>query len=179
MKIRIDMPNSTKRDELFRAFRRDADFKGPDHAFTKQLKVNLDEFDTAEAERILPNSEKIEAALAAVNGNATAHTITAAREVRALIARAEAMLDDAGLTSSFRKGAKLHASGSGPSAKSYKYKVKTTMLHFERGGTAWFLTGVETSEAYPREREHFALVVDQDQAETIRKAAIAPFVVAA
>lgn len=122
-------------------------------------------------------AETIQPALDAANGKATAHTVTDAMDVVHLARRAEAQLADAGLPKAFRKGAILHYRPAGPAANAYKYKAQTTRLTIERRGTAWYLTSVERDELYPKQAELFSICIAPDQAETIRKAAIRPFVV--
>ena len=119
----------------------------------------------------------LDPALEAVNGKATARTIHSYRSIIAVAARAEAQLADAGLPKAFRKGASLHYRPAGPAANAYKYKAQTTRLTIERRGTAWYLTSVERDELYPKQAELFSICIAPDQAETIRKAAIRPFVV--
>jgi len=91
---------------------------------------------------------KTKAVLDAVNGSATAHTITSPDEVRSIAAAAEQALETFGLPRTHRRGARVeHVSGKGlPNA--YSYTAIATQLTLERGSKAWFLVGVERARAY-------------------------------
>lgn len=103
-----------------------------------KTKINLD---TA-------TDSKIQTALDAVNGTATAHTTTRPDEVRSIAAEVEQALETFGLPKTHRRRARAtHVSGKGlPNA--YSYTAIATQLTFERGSKAWYLVAVERARAY-------------------------------
>ena len=115
----------------------------------------------------LANAAKINAALDAANGKATSHTIRACSEVIAIADDAEARLSV--LPKSERKGATLVHIPAGPSAKSYKYAVKTTRLRMERRATGWFLISAERAEVYPRAKQCDSMTISPAQHDEISR----------
>lgn len=120
------------------------------------------------------NTDKIEAALAEVNGRAKSQTITNAYEVAFIAETAELKLSD--LPIALRRGATVAYRPEGPCG-SYKYQSTTTVIYLERGAKYWFLTGAAQSPLWPRQSELFNISISQHQANEIARRALSPFTV--
>ena len=83
--------------------------------------------------------EKCAAALAAVNGDAKAHTYTAL-DLNMVADRAEAQLDSLGLTQAQRAGAVVHCVSGGSVPNAYKFSRWLTRATLTRTRTGWWLT---------------------------------------
>ena len=81
------------------------------------------------------------AALAAVNGDARAHTYTP-HALMAVADRAEAQLDALGLTQAQRAGAVVHCVSGGSVPNAYKYSRALTRATLTRTSGGWWLTAV-------------------------------------
>lgn len=108
----------------------------------------------------IKNENKIDSALQAVNGKAVSHTYSA-RDVRRLATDAETELKSLGIDRAQRKGSIYKASGAGPAAASYKYRVITTMVKLERGAKDWFLVDAKRDHARPQENEWQNIFIKQ------------------
>lgn len=122
------------------------------------------------------NEDAIVNALHAINGRATAFTITHFYEVMAIADKAEAKLH--ALPKADRKGVVATYTPEGPS-RAYKYSAKSTQIKIHRRATGWFLTSVDESKVWPRQPQRLVVTVTSDQANQISKAAVANFAVAA
>ena len=120
---------------------------------------------------------RINEALDAVNGKATAFTVTNFKEVASYAERAEKQLEKSKLAKSERVGAFAICTPDGPSAKSYKYSAKSTTIRIERGSKDWYLVGVSDTQVSPRQNEKMIIKITQTQAEIIQAKSIADFVV--
>ena len=107
----------------------------------------------------LKDDAKIRAALSRVNGRSTSFCITDACDVRALAARATAMLLERGVLKRDLPGTILTVCPAGPAQARYKYSANSTLITLRRGGTHWFLTSVKRCSVSPTERELFSLLV--------------------
>lgn len=85
------------------------------------------------------NSAAIEAALAAVNGCATAHTYTTFAQIEALAARAERELEDFGIAKTLRAGAAYDAASGGAAPKRYYPTRIVTLVQLLRKASGWYL----------------------------------------
>jgi hypothetical protein len=91
--------------------------------------------------------EKCAAALAAVNGDAKAHTYTI-YALAAVAARAEAQLDSLGLTQAQRAGAVVHCTSGGSVPNAYKYSRALTSATLTRTSGGWWLTAASCINAW-------------------------------
>lgn len=119
------------------------------------------------------NGDKIDAALAEVNGRATDFTIVHHVYVTKAAAQAEAMLD--ALPKAERPGASATFLPAGPSAGRWGVAAKSTLLHMERRATGWFLTSVEEEQVYPKQGERLRLTITEAQRDEIARRAVAGF----
>lgn len=85
------------------------------------------------------NAAAIEAALAAVNGCATAHTFTTFGEIEALAARAERELEYFGIAKTLRTGAAYDAVSGGAASKLYYPTRIVTLVQMLRKASGWYL----------------------------------------
>ena len=123
----------------------------------------------------LKNEEKIQAALAAVNGKAGAHVICDVEQLEDLAERAELELERRGVTKAERPGCGVELVPAGPSAN-YKYTYISTRVVLTRGNREWFLTECSRFECWPGRGELFNLRVTESALEQIRRAAVSGLV---
>jgi hypothetical protein len=100
----------------------------------------------------------VEAALAKVNGKASAFTATAG-DVQREAERAEKTLEARGVTKANRSGCALLYRPGGPSANRYEYAAISTHVRLERGSKDWFLTVVVRDTVYPKTPEKRELLI--------------------
>jgi hypothetical protein len=91
--------------------------------------------------------EKSAAALAAVNGDAKAHTYTP-YTLEQVAARAEAQMTALGLTPAQRAGAVVHCVSGGSVPNAYKYSRALTRATLTRTSGGWWLTAVSCVNAW-------------------------------
>lgn len=84
----------------------------------------------------------IEAALVAVNGKSTAHTITSGTKVVTIAAKAEKLLNEL-IPAKARAGATYSYTSGGAVANSYKHIRNATKITLQRGSKDWMLVDVE------------------------------------
>jgi len=102
------------------------------------------------------------ATLAAVNGQADAHTYTQ-RELLDVAARAEEKLEQLGLLKSERPGAVMRCVSGGTVPSAYKYSRKLTRVRLERTSSGWWLTACTLIDEY-KGSECLHLTAAQDAA---------------
>jgi hypothetical protein len=95
------------------------------------------------------NAGAIEAALANVNGRASAHTFTAFDQIEALALRGEEKLEELGIPKSARNGAIYDASSGGSVAKRYKSARLITLVQLQRKTAGWYLVAVGVATVWP------------------------------
>jgi hypothetical protein len=108
------------------------------------------------------NARKIEAALAAVNGRASAHTFTTFAEVEQVATTLERKLQGLGIAKKYRAGAGGTARSGDGVAKAYDYTRKATEIRIERRSSTWFLAAIYEATAYA-EGSHPRLVLTENQ----------------
>ena len=97
----------------------------------------------------IQNSEKITAALAAVNGRASRHAYTLAEEIREIAAEAEAALADCQIARSRRGGARVRSTSGTAVPNSYQGRRAGTAVTLSRSATgAWFLIDAARVDLY-------------------------------
>jgi hypothetical protein len=94
------------------------------------------------------NAKKIEVALAAVNGRATAHTFSTFAEIEQVATTLERKLQYLGIAKKYRVGASGTARSGGSVARSYDYARKATDIRIERRSNTWFLVSIDEATAY-------------------------------
>lgn len=119
----------------------------------------------------------VNAALAAVNGKATAHTITSPEWVKALANDTEKLLEGRGLAKAERNGTTLTYTPMGPSANKYKYAATSTRITLQRGSKEWYLTNVERVDVWPKNPERNIINISKAQADMIMAASLKQFTV--
>ena len=97
------------------------------------------------------NSDKIDDVLLSVNGNAKSFCVISFEEVCNISRIFSEMMENDGLLIKERANAVCVYRPVGPSAKSYKYKAKSTMVEITFGsdGKTAYLTGVGETVVYP------------------------------
>ena len=107
------------------------------------------------------NTDKIRAALDAVQGNANARILFAGF-ILDLAERGEDKLGDLNIPKKYREGASVtYYEGGLPNA--YKYKANTTLVRIERGKSAWYLVACNRVSVYPREKGRHDLTLTEKQ----------------
>jgi len=110
------------------------------------------------------NTEKINAALLAVNGRANSHTITSARQIRDIADAANDCLRDLGLSKARMVGAKVAFTSGGDVPNAYRRKRKVTRVHLERRKSGWFLNAIEAIEIWGNApKTAYRLTCEQDR----------------
>ena len=117
--------------------------------------------------------DAVAAALQAVNGKANSFTIRHLFDIAEIAKRAEATLD--ALPRSQRPGVTLTYTPAGPTAAAYKYGAVSTELKLARTVGGWYLTGVERTTVYPREKERLDIHITGEQADIVTAKALNPF----
>jgi hypothetical protein len=115
-------------------------------------------------------------ALRAVNGDASAHTITSYKEVLDVCLEVERMFARRGLPKSRRGPCRAAYRPAGPAAASYRFRVVTTSITLERTkGGVWKLVEAARSPASPRQRRHLSVTISAEMCCEIAQRAIEPF----
>lgn len=112
--------------------------------------------------------DALRAALEAVNGRATAHTL-ASCAVCALADQVEKDLLGRGVPKKALKGTRVTYSPAGP-GKAYARKsryVVSTWIEIERGASGWFLTEAERNEIWADAPERLVIHVTAEAREAI------------
>ena len=110
------------------------------------------------------NTEKINAALLAVNGRANSHTITRARQIRDIADAANDYLSNLGLSKACMVGAKVSFTSGGDVPNAYKWQRKVTHVHLERRKSGWFLNSIEVIEIWGNApKTSYLLTCEQDR----------------
>jgi hypothetical protein len=120
------------------------------------------------------DTKKISAALEAVNGRATAHTLTSC-DVWALAERAEKDLQSRGVSKKAMKGTRVTYTPAGP-GKAYARKARyvvSTLVTIERGSSGWFLTEAERNEIWADSPERLVIHVTAEARQAIMARAFA------
>jgi hypothetical protein len=126
------------------------------------------------------NADAIVAALAAVNGKATAHAWTYFGEIDYLARVAEKQLLDLIGSQKAAVGAAFRATSGSKVANAYKYTRSGTAVTLERRSTGWFLVHAAEETLYPNTGGDRRLILTQAQdakaVEVLRSTyTIAPF----
>jgi hypothetical protein len=121
---------------------------------------------------VAQNATAVEAALAAVNGKASAHSFYSFEQVAALAARAEAELDKLRIQHVTRAGAKVNAISGKAVSKSYRYARNRTRVQLERRNAGWYITDTSrwTTQA---DVWGYRLILTKDQDTAATAAAVA------
>lgn len=126
----------------------------------------------------LTHIDKIQRALDAVNGRATAHTITQPLDIQALASRAEKSLCKMGLPKKMWPRVRVTFSPSGP-GKAYMRRgrfIATTRVVIERGASGWFLTSCERRETWADAKEEYSIRVSAAAVSVMTKSVFADFI---
>lgn len=113
------------------------------------------------------NREAINAALAAANGRATAHTFTIASEIIRAARDAEAQIAALGLNKCDRKSVMAHSLSGGSVPNAYKYARTITRVSLVRGGADWFLTEAKSFETFSRHAGETRITLTSAQAAAV------------
>jgi len=121
------------------------------------------------------NAADIEAALAAINGRASAFATTSFARIAEIVGMAEKQI--AILPRSSRVGVSISHIPAGPSAKAYGHSAVSTRVTLEWKSAGWHLVGVERTKVYPRSPERVRISLSLRQAEEIARRSVSSFVI--
>jgi hypothetical protein len=116
----------------------------------------------------LTSIEALAAALGAVNGRASTHTLTPGG-IEDLANRIEKDLQDRGVPKKALKGARVLYTPAGP-GKAYARKARmvvSTRVQLERGASGWFLTGAERVEIWADSPKRLAIHVTAEARQAV------------
>lgn len=111
----------------------------------------------------IADTDAVRAALAAVNGRATAHAYTLPSQIAAVVDYAEGTLARLAVPKAARKGARYMSQSSGNLPNAYKYAARGTVVTLARGASAWFLVDVAACDIWPGKAPIQRLTLTQDQ----------------
>lgn len=100
-----------------------------------------------------PMCDAVQLALNEANGRATTHTVCTFEQVVALTSRFEHHLKAQGVPKSRWPGLTVRYHPAAPSARSYKYSVKSTHLTLRYARDGWRLDSCHAIKLYPRSGE--------------------------
>jgi len=121
----------------------------------------------------IKHTEKVEEALAEVNGRAESFAVTTASSVQDVADRAEKMLS--ALPASRRAGARVLFRPAGPSAARYKFAATTTVVGMTRTSTGWFMTTAYRGVVFPKQAETLDIQITEAQRDEIAERAVSGF----
>lgn len=121
------------------------------------------------------NLPKIKKVLDSVNGKASKWTVNDPDDVLAFSNECEKKLSH--IPQKDRPGAHACYIPGGPSAKSYSYRVKSTIVFIERGSTGWFFTGAATKHVWPQANMVERLNITPSQAELLTVKLMQPYTI--
>jgi hypothetical protein len=111
----------------------------------------------------ITDTAAITAALAEVNGKATAHTYTHAHQVAKIAEEAEAELEAFGIPKKYRAGARYAAQSGSRLANAYKHGAITTGVTLTRNSTGWTVASVSQITLYPGQSPQPILILTTAQ----------------
>ncbi len=123
----------------------------------------------------IERASKLRDTLHAVNGRATAHTVTGHYDLIRFVNEARRQLS--ALPNYEHKGAVARCIPQGPLSRSYKYDVVSTEVEITRFASGWFLTGVERVTVRPCAKGVVSLTISGEQATKIRNQAVSRFII--
>ena len=111
----------------------------------------------------ITDTAAITAALAEVNGKATAHTYTHAHQVAAIAEEAEAELEALSIPKKHRAGARYAAQSGSRLANAYKHGAITTGVTLTRNSTGWRVEKISQVTLYPGQSPRPILAISAAQ----------------
>ena len=111
----------------------------------------------------ITDTAAIDAALAEVNGKATAHTYTHAHQVAAIAEEAEAELEALSIPKKDRAGARYTAQSGSRLANAYKHGAITTGVTLTRNSTGWRVEKISQVTLYPGQSPQPILILTAPQ----------------
>jgi len=113
----------------------------------EQIKAKIDEIDAQPDSRLTAaNATAIHTAVEEANGKASAHTYGSPSVLVTIAASVETQLIAHGVPIKDRAGVKVSAISGVPTSRAYNRRSSSaiaTQVTFERGGSAWYVTGIE------------------------------------
>ena len=113
------------------------------------------------------HSQRVEAALASVNGRAQSFALTTYGAIRDVVCKAEERLDNLGVSKKNQVGAELTFTPSGPKSNCYNHAAISTKVTLSRTTGGWFLTGVERDLVRPMQSERLQIALSREGCEQV------------
>lgn len=109
------------------------------------------------------NIYKIEAALAEINGGATAHTYTKYRHIEVIVDDLEKRLVDL-VGKKHAPGARITTTSGCAMPNAYKYERRVTVVWLERRPAGWYILDIAPDKAWKEGgRDNLILTKEQDE----------------
>jgi len=122
-------------------------YLGGSGAAPEHFKAKIDEIKARPDSRLTAaNATAIQTAVEEANGKASAHTYASPSVLVAIAASVENQLIAHGVSIKDRAGVKVSAISGVPTSRAYNRRSSSaiaTQVTFERGGSAWYVTGIE------------------------------------
>ena len=153
-----------------------ARLSGPVNAALADVNGKASAFTVSDFVSAFTVSDFVSAFAFTVSDFVSAFTVSDFVAVRGLARRAEKQMAESGVPLDARQGARLVYRPAGPAAKSYKYAVITTQITLDRASNGrWYLTGAEHAETYPAAGERFSLTITPAAREAVIAHALKPY----
>jgi len=142
------------------------------------LKLNTQSQDGSQAKAKFPQiaicTQKLDAlsaALDSIQGNARADVLVGS-DLLQFAEAAERKMEHAGIAASYRSGATLRVTPSGPSCTAYKYARMGTAVRLERKASGWIIVDAVRQKAWPRQQGRQQLTLTPRQKQLVLKHAM-------
>ena len=110
------------------------------------------------------NLVKLDEAIHAANGRATAHTLNRSTLLQ-WVEAAERRLSELGIPKVARRGAVARRRSGGSVPNCYEYPRIRTTATVERGGSAWYLTAISAAETWDKRGGELVLTLHAAQTQ--------------
>ena len=115
------------------------------------------------------NKEKIEAALAAVNGKAYNHSITNYTEIQSILTKTENRLFVIQSVKKHWDGIEVWATGGRHVANAYKYTRQSTEICLERSSGSWKLTAINKCKLFSNQGGKVEIFLSKEAEERAKE----------
>lgn len=181
MKIRIVNRDERRLESVYdnicRCIKRGVDGGGFAYGWTEEKAAKARTCANDARMIVRPDPTRALDALASVNGNANAFTLSLG-DVRHAATEADDLMYERGVTKKNRTGSVLTYQPAGPTANAYKYAAISTRVELTAASDGgWFLTNVTRDEVYPRTPERREIKISQAAHDDIVRTATKTFYV--
>ena len=156
-------------------------YLGGGGAAPEHFKAKIDEINARPDSRLTAaNATAIHTAVQEANGKASAHTYASPSVLVTIAASVESQLIAHGVSIKDRAGVKVSAISGVPTSRAYNRRSSSaiaTQVTFERGGSAWYVTGIErvTRHTGPGGNEKISTTLTDAARQAVIKNALSDF----